>query len=128
MAEKRDYYEVLGVQKGASEDEIKHAFRKMAKKYHPDLNPGDKNAEAKFKEVNEAYGVLSDPECYENESFSDGLLEYPQYTRPPVFHGMEVPEVLLSGHHANVDKWRLEKAREITRERRPDLLGEDGSK
>ena len=62
MAEKRDYYEVLGVQKGASEDEIKHAFRKMAKKYHPDLNPGDKNAEAKFKEVNEAYGVLSDPE------------------------------------------------------------------
>lgn len=73
-------------------------------------------------------GVLSDPECYENESFSDGLLEYPQYTRPPVFHGMEVPEVLLSGHHANVDKWRLEKAREITRERRPDLLGEDGSK
>ena len=60
MAEKRDYYEVLGVSKGASEDEIKRAFKKMAKKYHPDLNPGNKEAEAKFKEVNEAYSVLSD--------------------------------------------------------------------
>lgn len=63
MAEqKRDYYEVLGLQKGASEDEIKKAFRKLAKKYHPDMNPGDKSAEAKFKEVNEAYEVLSDPD------------------------------------------------------------------
>ncbi len=63
MAEnKRDYYEVLGLQKGASEDEIKKAFRKMAMKYHPDRNPGDKEAEEKFKEVNEAYGILSDPD------------------------------------------------------------------
>ena len=60
MADKRDYYEVLGVEKGASDDDIKRAFKKMAKKYHPDLNPGDADAEAKFKEINEAYGVLSD--------------------------------------------------------------------
>ena len=63
MAEqKRDYYEVLGLSKGASEEELKKAYRKLAKKYHPDVNPGDKDAEAKFKEINEAYGILSDPE------------------------------------------------------------------
>lgn len=62
MADKRDYYEVLGVQKGCSEDELKKAYRQMAKKYHPDLHPDDKEAEAKFKEVNEAYEVLSDPQ------------------------------------------------------------------
>ena len=62
MAEKRDYYEVLGVDKNASETEIKRAYRKVAKKYHPDMNPGDKEAEEKFKEAAEAYEVLSDPE------------------------------------------------------------------
>ena len=62
MADKRDYYEVLGVDKNADENTLKKAYRKLAKKYHPDMNPGDKDAEAKFKEATEAYGVLSDPE------------------------------------------------------------------
>ena len=60
--EKRDYYEVLGVGKNATEDELKHAYRALAKKYHPDMNPGDKEAEKKFKEASEAYAVLSDPD------------------------------------------------------------------
>lgn len=70
-------------------------------------------------------GVLTLPECHENESFEDGLLEYPQYTRPAVWMGREVPEVLLSGHHANIDQWRHERSVEITKERRPDLLKEN---
>ena len=62
MADKRDYYEVLGVDKGADDAAIKKAYRALAKKYHPDMNPGDKEAEAKFKEASEAYAVLSDAE------------------------------------------------------------------
>ena len=68
-------------------------------------------------------GVLADPECYENESIASGLLEYPQYTRPYEFHGVKVPDVLISGHHANIEKWRRETAEELTRKKRPDLLG-----
>lgn len=68
-------------------------------------------------------GVLADPECYEKESISSGMLEYPQYTRPYEFHGVKVPDVLISGHHANVDAWREEEARKITERQRPDLLG-----
>ena len=62
MADKRDYYEVLGLSKGATDEEIKKAYRRLAKQYHPDMNPGDKVAESKFKEVNEAYDVLGDPD------------------------------------------------------------------
>ena len=62
MAEKRDYYEVLGVEKTATELELKRAYRKLAKQYHPDANPGNKEAEEKFKEASEAYAVLSDQE------------------------------------------------------------------
>lgn len=62
MADKRDYYEVLGLDKGATEEQIKKAYRRLAKENHPDLHPGDKDAEARFKEIGEAYGVLSDPD------------------------------------------------------------------
>lgn len=66
-------------------------------------------------------GVLSDPACYEGESIQSGLLEYPQYTRPVSFRGREVPPVLLSGHHGNIEAFRLEASLALTRERRPDL-------
>ena len=62
MADKRDYYEVLGVDKNADDAALKKAYRQLAKKYHPDVNPGDKDAEAKFKEATEVYTVLSDPD------------------------------------------------------------------
>ena len=67
-------------------------------------------------------GVLGDDQSSQEESFSHGLLEYPQYTRPADFRGMKVPEVLLSGNHAEIARWRTEQARLRTRERRPDLL------
>jgi len=67
-------------------------------------------------------GVLGDEESAVDESFSHGLLEYPQYTRPAEFRGMRVPEVLLSGNHAAIERWRREQALERTRSRRPDLM------
>ena len=70
-------------------------------------------------------GVLSDAECHEKESISSGLLEYPQYTRPYEFHGVKVPDVLISGHHANIDKWRDEQAVKMTEMLRPDLLNKN---
>ena len=66
-------------------------------------------------------GVLKEDSTKE-ESFSEGLLEYPQYTRPEIFKGKQVPEVLLSGHHQNIDKWRKEQSLKITLNKRPDLL------
>jgi tRNA (guanine37-N1)-methyltransferase len=70
-------------------------------------------------------GVLGDDQSAGDDSFANGLLEGPQYTRPPEFRGMQVPEVLLSGNHEAIAKWRAEWARQRTRERRPDLLKED---
>lgn len=67
-------------------------------------------------------GVLSDDECFTEESHFSSLLEYPQYTRPYEWHGRKVPDVLLTGHHANVEKWRREQSLERTLERRPDML------
>ena len=67
-------------------------------------------------------GVLPDEECFTDESHWDGLLEYPQYTRPEIWQDRKVPEVLLSGHHANIDEWRRQQSIERTRERRPDLI------
>ena len=67
-------------------------------------------------------GVLTNNECFTEESHFNGLLEYPQYTKPAEWRGMEVPEVLLSGHHANIEKWRREKSLEVTAQKRPDLL------
>jgi len=72
-------------------------------------------------------GALGDEQSPEDESFARGLLEHPQYTRPAEYRGWEVPEVLLSGHHANIEKWKAEQRKQRTRERRPDLLGAAGS-
>src|SRR6266480_4345973 len=71
-------------------------------------------------------GALGDDQSSHDESFSCGLLEYPQYTRPAEFRGMKVPEVLLSGNHAEIEKWRLEQAKHRTKERRRDLLEQNG--
>jgi tRNA (guanine37-N1)-methyltransferase len=66
-------------------------------------------------------GVLADPECFEDESHFNGLLEYPQYTRPAVWHGREIPAILTSGNHEKVRLWRRKQALRRTRERRPDM-------
>ena len=81
MAVKRDYYEVLGVSKNADENAIKKAYRKLAKKYHPDTNSGDADAEKKFKEVTEAYSVLSDKEkrkLYDQFGHASSLEQHPE--------------------------------------------------
>jgi tRNA (guanine37-N1)-methyltransferase len=73
-------------------------------------------------------GVLSDPECHENESISSGMVEYPQYTRPYEFHGVRVPDVLISGHHEKINEWRKAEALRLTKDNRPDILEKYGNK
>ena len=80
----KDYYQVLGIAKNASEKEIKQAFRKLARKHHPDVNPGDRGAESKFKEINEAHEVLSDPEKRRKyDQLGANWKQYEQYARGP---------------------------------------------
>ena len=98
MAEtKRDYYEVLGVDRNADEGTIKSAYRKLAKKYHPDMNPGDKVAEQKFKEASEAYAVLSDAEKRKK------YVEYFNSTNEASINGMKDIEELANDHDKNFD-------------------------
>ena len=97
MAEKRDYYEVLGIGKNATDAEIKSAYRKLAKKYHPDLNPGNKEAEEKFKEVNEANDVLSDPQKrqrYDQFGFAGVDPNYAAANAPRKGHDIQASVIL----------------------------------
>ena len=89
----RDYYEVLGVKKGASIEEIKRAYRKLAVKYHPDKNPGDKQAEDRFKEINEAYAVLSDPQKKEQFDRFGSNNFHQRFSQEDIFRGFDVGDI-----------------------------------
>ncbi|WP_224958879.1 DnaJ C-terminal domain-containing protein [Geomonas subterranea] len=88
-----DYYEVLGLKKGASADEIKRAYRKLAVKYHPDKNPGDKQAEERFKEINEAYAVLSDPKKKEQFDQFGSTNFHQRFSQEDIFRGFNVDDM-----------------------------------
>src|SRR6266498_1977511 len=92
MAE-REYYKVLGLKKGATQEEIKKAYRKLAVKYHPDKNPGDKEAEDKFKEINEAYAVLSDPQKKQQYDQFGSADFHQRYSQEDIFRGFDVGDL-----------------------------------
>ena len=89
----QDYYEILGLKKGATPEEIKKAYRKLAVKYHPDKNPGDKKAEDRFKEINEAYAVLSDPQKKEKYDTFGSSGFHQQYSQEDIFRGFDFSNV-----------------------------------
>lgn len=89
----RDYYEILGVSKGASQDQIKRAYRKLAVKYHPDKNQGDSTAEEKFKEINEAYAVLSDPEKRKQYDMFGAEGFHQRFSQEDIFRGFDVGDI-----------------------------------
>ena len=88
-----DYYQILGLKKNASADEIKKAYRKLAVKYHPDKNPGDKGAEEKFKEINEAYAVLSDPQKKAQYDQFGSAGFHQRYSQEDIFRGFDVGDI-----------------------------------